>query len=407
MSVRANGRHIELDGIATAHSHAFQRALRGRTHRKKRASETFWSWRELMYAFAMRLDPESMHAIARFAFAELALSGVTAVGEFHYVHHEPSGRPYADRTILAEAVIRAAREVGLRITLLRVLYERAGAGRPPEEGQRRFCDASTDDALADLDALRAKFRGDPHVAFGVAPHSLRAVRIETVERALEYARESTLPFHMHVSEQAREVEECIAEYGMRPVELLAERGVLDDRFCAVHATHLLASEASTLGAARAFACVCRSTERDLGDGLPLTSDLVRSGARLCIGTDSYASSDPFEEGRAIELDERARTETRCAALDGAALVEVLSTHGYAAIGMAGREVEDRVVLDRLDPSLAGAADETLADAVVFGASPRAVVEVRIGDRWVVEDGTIAGLEQTTRAFEDALRSLSS
>lgn len=402
--ISRRGSIVELDGIATAHSHAFQRALRGRTHRRSTSKETFWSWRELMYAFATKLDPETIYAISRFAFAELALSGVTAVGEFHYVHHDPKGVPYADRTILARQVVRAAREVGLRVALLRVIYERAGAGRPPEPGQRRFCDSSLDEALADVEALRRELAGDPMVTVGVAPHSVRAVRIESIERAREYARQHGLAFHMHVSEQRREVDECVAEHGLRPVELLADRGVLDDRFCATHATHLAPHEAAAFGSARAFVCVCRTTERDLGDGLPDVGALARSGARLCIGTDSHASSDPFEEARAIELDERARTETRCAALDGAGLSVAMSENGYAAIGMGGLHSEDRVELGP-DPSIAGSDESSLADAVVFGASARAVRRVRVGGRTIVDNGVLPNLDEITRAFEAAVRSL--
>jgi formiminoglutamate deiminase len=401
--IARSGPRIALDGIASAHSHAFQRALRGRTHGRSSAKQSFWSWRELMYSLASKLDPESIYAISRFAFAELAMCGVTAVGEFHYVHHDANGAPYSDRIVLAREVVRAARDVGLRIALLRVIYERAGAGRPPEPAQRRFCDSSIDEALADVEALRRELAGDPMVTVGIAPHSLRAVRIESVERACEHARRHGLPLHMHVAEQRCEVDECVAEHGMRPVELLADRGVLDDRFCAVHATHLVPHEAQALGAARAFACVCRTTERDLGDGLPDAGALA-SGARLCFGADSHASSDPFEEARAIELDERTRTESRCAALDGDALVRAMTEHGYAAIGMPGRHAEDRVELGP-DPSVAGASEATLADAVVFGAATRAVKTVRVGGRVLVEDGVLPNLDEITRAFEATVRSL--
>ncbi len=367
-----DGDRIRLPGLATAHSHAFQRALRGRTQRR---SGSFWSWRGLMYELAQKLTPDDVRVLSRYAFAELARAGVTAVGEFHYLHHQPDGTPYGDRSELADAVIGAALDVGLRIALLRVIYERPGHGRALEGAQRRFSDRSIDDALADVDALIARWKHEPRVRIGVAPHSVRAVSLPSIVEAARFAAARDLPFHMHVSEQRREIHECLAEHGARPVQLLADAGVLGPRFVAVHATHLADDEVRALGGA--FVCVCRTTERDLGDGLPRTSELVRAGARLCFGVDSHALSDPFEEARAAELDERSRTEHR-SLLEATALLTAASAAGYAAIGMEGLAAADEVVLDALDPGLAGARDATLDDAVVFGAGPSAVRAVRVG-----------------------------
>jgi formimidoylglutamate deiminase len=399
---RREGDHIVLPGLATAHSHAFQRALRGRTQRAR--SSSFWTWRGLMYELAAKVDPDDVYDLSRFAFAELAGKGVTAVGEFHYVHHAPGGGPYADRTELSQAVVRAARDVGLRVTLLRVLYERAGFGRSLERGQERFVDPDLEHGLADIEALRARYANDPRVVVGVAPHSVRAVSADWIERASSFARERALPFHMHVSEQRREVRECLAEHGRRPVELLADRGALDPRLVAVHATHLLPHEARLLGASRSFACICRTTERDLGDGSPDATTLVEMGARLCTGADSHASSDPFEEVRAIELDERSRTGSRCA-IDGTRLLEAASGEGYAAIGMEGLEREDRVVLDRRSPALAGAAERELDDAVVFGADARSIDEVWVGGARIVERGVHVAYDEVRGRFEAALARL--
>jgi formiminoglutamate deiminase len=383
---RFDGDRIVLPGIASAHSHAFQRALRGRTQRRETAEGSFWSWRGRMYALAETLGPEEIFAISRFAFVELARCGVTAVGEFHYLHHQPDGTPYADRLELADAVIRAARAAGLRITLLRVLYERAGAGRPPEGAQLRFCDPSADRALADVEALAARHAADPLVRVGIAPHSVRACRRETIRDAAALARARALPLHAHVAEQRREVRECLAEHDLRPVELLAEDGVLDARFVAVHATHLRPHEARLLGAARAFACLCRTTERDLGDGLPDVAALRAAGARLCTGADSHASSDPFEEARAIELDERTRAEARHVAANATELLAALSSEAYASIGWDGAHAQDEVHLDARDLALAGADPRLLDDAVIWGASPRAVREVRVAGRTIVAEG---------------------
>jgi formiminoglutamate deiminase len=351
---------LRLPALATAHSHAFQRALRGRAQRRS-ATDTsdatgaehrddFWTWRSAMYALATSLTPESIYAISLVAYRELARAGIRTVGEFHYVHHQPGGAPYADRTVMADAVIRAARDAKLRIALLRVAYNRAGDGRPPEEAQRRFCDPAVDDVLRDVDALRARHAGDPEVVIGVAAHSVRAVPPDWLAPLRDYAAAHALPLHMHVSEQEREVAECVSETGRRPVELLADNGVLSDRFVAVHATHLRPHEARLLGASRSFVCVCPTTERDLGDGLADLTALRQAGVRLCTGVDSHVLVDPLEDLRALETHERLRTKTRVTfaggapSQDGAAsradtpaesLWRSGSTEGEAACGFSG------------------------------------------------------------------------
>jgi formiminoglutamate deiminase len=394
--MRRDGDRIVLPGIATAHSHAFQRAMRGHTQRAPLPG-SFWSWREAMFALADALDPQSIYDLSHFAFVELALAGVTCVGEFHYVHHQPGGTPYEDRTILSDTVIRAALDAGLRITLLRVVYERAGHGRTIESAQRRFFDAKIDDALADVETLRKRWAREPRARIGLAPHSLRAVTRPSLEACVAFADRHALPLHAHVSEVPREVRECIAEHGRRPVEVLAEVGALGPRFTAVHATHLSPSEIAMFGAAQASACICRTTERDLGDGFPDVSGLVRAGARLVTGTDSYASSDPFEEARAIELDERPRTNARTVALDADQLTRALTANAYAALGWTGDE-GDGVTLDANDPALVGASPSRLSDAVIFGAGPRAVRDVIVAGNRIVEDGRHAGLERARDAF---------
>jgi len=315
--IRLDGDALSLPGLATAHSHAFQRALRGRTHRPlapSRGGASFWSWRGLMYELAAKLDPDTIYALSRYAYVELAMSGVTAVGEFHYVHHQPDGEPYDDRTALADAVVRAAIDAGLRVCLLRVLYQRPGLGRALEPTQRRFSDADVDDALRDVETLRARWAAEPRVRVGVAPHSVRAVPLEGVRAGAAFAEEHSLPFHMHVSEQRREVRECLAEHGRRPVQLLADEGVLTDRFVGVHATHLDAREIAALGASRAFACVCRTTERDLGDGLPsLTPMLASSGAPSSTPARCSARRAPRATPRSAWPASRPRTASRSTA----------------------------------------------------------------------------------------------
>ena len=255
-------------------------------------------------------QPASIERISRVAFRELHRSGVRTVGEFHYVHHQPDGTAYAERTAMSDAVIAAARAEGLRIALLRVAYHRAGPGRPAEPEQRRFCDASVADVVRDVDALRAKYKNDLDVRIGIAPHSVRAVPREWIAELSAHAAQHGLPFHMHVAEQPREIEECVAETGKRPVELLADLGALSERFVAVHATHLVPHEAALLGQARAFVCVCASTEADLGDGLPDLGALRSAGVRLCTGIDSHVVGDPIAELRALATLERLRTGKR-------------------------------------------------------------------------------------------------
>jgi formiminoglutamate deiminase len=397
--------HIVIPGFATAHSHAFQRALRGRTQRKGNVAGSFWSWRGLMYELAGKLDPDDMFNISRFAFVELAMSGVTAVGEFHYLHHTADGTPYDDRTVLADMVIQAARDAGLRITLIRTAYFRAGYKKTLEPVQKRFCDPSVEQVLRDVESLVQRYADDPLVCIGVAAHSIRAVPIEQVVELANFARNQSLPFHMHVAEQQREVEECQQEYGVRPVELLAEHGILNPNFVVIHATHLNDEEIKALGEANAFVCLCRTTERDLGDGLPRTADLIQAGAKICVGVDSHANSDAFEEIRAVELDERSRTKTRHVAAEAPKLLEMATLHGLQAIGMEAAWQKDQVYLNANDASLALINDDLLTDAVIFGATPRAVDEVMIDGQSVVKDGVHAAYDEALRGYEKTLQKL--
>jgi formimidoylglutamate deiminase len=376
MITRAADGPLRLPALATAHSHAFQRALRGRAQRPRAANAPgpgdFWTWRDAMYELASSLTPQSIHATSLVAFRELASAGIHTVGEFHYVHHQPGGAPYDDRTVMADAVILAAKQVNLRIALLRVAYHRAGPGRPAEEAQRRFCDPNVDDVLRDVDTLRARYAGDPAVVVGLAAHSVRAVPPEWLAPLRDYAARHAMPLHMHVAEQAREVDECLAETGRRPVELLADHGVLSDRFVAVHATNLLPHEARLVGEARSFVCVCPTTERDLGDGLPDLSALRRAGARFCTGVDSHVLVDPVEDLRALETHERLRTRTRATFSGDETPAESLwragSTEGEAACGFNTSGGEITIRPDH--PQLELVPHELLLDAIVFGTNAR-------------------------------------
>ncbi len=388
LSLSEDGLWLELPALTTAHSHAFQRAMRGAAQRPRPgaeltqasvgAGESFWSWRGAMYEAANALTPESIEAISRVAFRELRLAGVRTVGEFHYVQHQPDGTPYDDRTIMSDAVIRAARAEGLRIALLRVAYHRAGPGRAAEPGQRRFCDPTVDAVVKDVESLRAKYEDATDVVVGVAPHSVRAVPSEWIRELASWADREGLPFHMHVAEQPREIEECLAETGRRPVELLADVGALSRRFVAVHGTHLLPHESRLLGQAKAFVCVCATTEADLGDGLPDLVALRREGARLCTGVDSHVITDPISDLRALETLARLRTGTRVSfAPERGTPAEQLwregSTLGAAACGFPDDGGVLRIARNHTALSLVP--DELLLDAVVFGGGSSMVASV--------------------------------
>jgi formiminoglutamate deiminase len=370
---------MKLPALATAHSHAFQRGMRGAAQRPSPSSSTkddFFTWRGQMYALATSLTPESIDRISRVAFRELHAAGVRTVGEFHYIQHQPDGTPYDQRTLLSEIVVEAARASGLRVCLLRVAYHRAGPGRDAEPGQKRFCDPTVDDVLRDVEELRAKYKDAPDVRVGIAPHSVRAVPPAWLAPLAEHAKKYALPFHMHVAEVAREVDECVAETKKRPVELLADLGVLGDRFCGVHCTNLLPHEAKLLGEARAYACICATTERDLGDGLPDLTALRNAGARLCTGIDSHVITDPFDDMRALETHERLRTRARVTfspspkmglATPAEQLWREGSLHGSNACGFVdtGEDIE----IDRANPTLALVQDDLLLDAIVFAGGP--------------------------------------
>ncbi|MCH8957644.1 amidohydrolase family protein [candidate division KSB1 bacterium] len=289
--------------------------------------------------------------------------------------------------------------------MIRTAYFRAGLYQEIESTQKRFCEPSVDKVLQDVETLSNRYKNDPMVDVAVAAHSIRAVPIAQVKELADYARKHSMPFHMHVAEQRREIEECKQEYGKRPVELLAENGILSESFIGIHATHLAPNEIRALGDANACVCLCRTTERDLGDGVPQTSDLIKAGVKICVGVDSHASSDAFEEIRAVELDERSRTEARTVTAEAPELLEMATKNGFEAIGMADVWQEDKVYLNANDPSVAGSHDELLADAVIFGATPRAVDKVIIAGETVVKDGVHVCYEEACRGYRESLGEL--
>ncbi len=373
---RREGNKLWLPALATAHSHAFQRGLRGKAQRKGNPNENFWTWRGAMFNLADSLTPESIDTLSRQAFRELRLAGVRTVGEFHYVHHQSGGHPYDDRTLLADIVIRAALDEGLRITLLRTAYNRGGFEREIERAQLRFSDTNVDDVMRDTETLISRYARDPRVRIGLAPHSVRAVPPEWLAPLGQVAERHNLPLHMHVSEQVREVDECIAETGRRPLEFIRDSGLLSARFCAVHATQLSHDEVRMLGEAHAFACLCPTTERDLGDGIAGITALREAGVRLCTGIDSHIVTDPIEELRSLETHERLRTRTRITFdPQGRTPAEALwldgSLNGALACGFS--DTGGEIAIDAEHESLRFVRDDQLLDAVVFSGSTHALV----------------------------------
>jgi formiminoglutamate deiminase len=381
---------ITIPGLANAHSHAFQRALRGRTHSGR---GNFWQWREAMYELASRLDPDLYLPLARATYGEMALAGITCVGEFHYLHHGPDGTPYANRNAMGEAVIQAAREAGIRVTVLDACYLRGGIGEELAGAQRRFGDGN-----AEAWAERvAQLEGDDDTRIGAAIHSVRAVDPASAATVAAWAGERAAPLHAHVSEQPAENEASRRVYGGTPTAVLADADVLGERFTAVHATHLGQADFRLLGGATATCCVCPTTERDLADGIAPALRLRSSGVELALGSDSHAVIDLFEEARAVELDERLasgeRGQTPASELLGTATEKGHACLGWAEAGrIAPGALADLVTL-RLDtPRLAGTDPATAVEAVVFAAAAADVRAVVVSGREVVRDGEHVALD---------------
>ncbi|MFI7430418.1 formimidoylglutamate deiminase [Micromonospora sp. NPDC049836] len=373
---------LTLPGLANAHSHAFHRALRGRTHDGR---GDFWSWRSLMYAVATRLDPDSYLALARAAYAEMALAGITCVGEFHYLHHGPGGTPYADPNAMSAALVEAAAHAGVRLTLLDTAYLAGGVDGTPLAGpQRRFGDGDALRWAARVDAFRP---ADEHVRLGAAIHSVRAVPAEQLATVAGWADRNGLPLHVHLSEQPAENDACRAVHGCTPARLLAEHGVLGPHTTAVHATHPTGADVALLGDSRTRVCLCPTTERDLADGIGPARRMADAGSPLSLGTDSHAVVDLFEEARAVELDERLRTRKR-GHFPPAALVTAATVGGHAALGwgdagqLAVGQRADLVTV-RLDSARTAGVPPVGA---FFAATAADVTSVVVDGRAVVADG---------------------
>jgi formimidoylglutamate deiminase len=384
-----------LPGLVNAHSHAFQRAFVGLAERRDGAHDDFWSWRDRMYSVALTITPEQLHQVATRLFRELLRGGYTQVCEFHYLHHASDGSRFADPLAMSRALVMAAQDAGIGLTLLPVLYERAGfdaAGL--RDDQRRFA-TTVDDVLALRDGVRAL--NAPQVSAGVAIHSLRAAKASSILQLVERCTGDAAPIHIHVAEQTAEVDDCVAASGLRPVEWLTKHVALDARWQLVHATHTVPAEVDAVAASGAGVVLCPSTEANLGDGLPDLPRWLGSATPLAIGSDSHVTRDWREELRGLEYSQRLALRRRNVAAapeagepsSAARLFERVLAGGMAAAGLGACGLQagaraDLAVLDDTDPALAGVDGDHLLDALVFSSPVQPFARVMVAGRWVTE-----------------------
>lgn len=416
LAAPADAEHVQgplIPGMPNVHSHAFQRALAGLTERGGPSADNFWTWRTEMYRFLERIGPDEQEAIAAQLYLELLQSGYTSVGEFHYLHHDPLGRPYANPIEMAERIRAAAAATGIGLTLLPVFYAHSDfGGAAPLPAQRRFI-YDTGGFLRFVTAL-ANNKGH---ALGIAPHSLRAVSPGELSEIVAFAKATLAgaPIHIHASEQRKEVDDCVAWSGARPVEWLLAHAAVDARWCIVHATHMAAAEARSLAASGAVVGLCPSTEADLGDGIFPAPAFLAAGGRLGIGGDSHVGVDPFLELRLLESAQRLTLQKRNVLVQagessGATLYQTALAGGARALAqpvgaIAPGHRADLVVLNRDEPALIEHAARDVLDAAIFGPGRRIVRDVMVAGRWVVGEGHHADEEAILMRYRQTLKRL--
>jgi len=394
-----------VPGLANAHSHAFHRALRGRT---QAGEGTFWTWREQMYAAVAGLNPDTYRELATGVFAEMALAGITNVGEFHYVHHAPDGTPYADPNAMGHALIEAARAAGIRITLLDTCYLAGGIRTPLNDTQQRFSDGDAQAWASRVEALRAAYAGAPDVLVGAAIHSVRAVPVDQLSTVAKAADEWSAPLHVHLSEQRGENDACLAAYHRTPAQLLEQHGALGPRTSAVHATHLSQVDIDILGDSATSVCMCPTTERDLADGIGAARCMFEAGSPITLGSDSHAVIDLFEEARAVELDERLSSERR-GHWPAADLLAAAPSAGHASLGrpdigtIATGQAADFVTVDLDSIRLTGTEPRNAVESVVYAATSSDVRHVVVGGRLIVWEGVHLLVDDAPRRLGAAVR----
>ena len=402
---------IGFPGISNLHSHAFQRGMAGLTEFRGAAADSFWTWRDQMYRFVGRMTPDDIENISAQAYLEMLEAGFTRVGEFHYVHHDISGAPYSNIGELAERVAAAAQVTGISLTLLPVFYAHAGFdGRAPDEGQRRFIN-SIDEFSRLMDASRRVLAGQEGAVVGLAPHSLRAVTPEELSAILPLAAEG--PVHIHIAEQTREVDECLAWSGQRPLQWLFDHAAVDDRWCLIHATHATADEIIRLAQSRAVAGLCPITEANLGDGIFNGREFLAYGGAFGIGSDSNVLIGVADELRQLEYSQRLANQSRnvmagkAATSTGRALFEAALNGGSQALGvakcgLAEGAFADIVSLDAGHAALASRSRDAVLDSWIFGAGGALVDCVWARGRKVVEKGRHRDRDAIARRFRRTL-----
>ena len=401
-------RRAILPGLVNAHSHSFQRLIRGRTEcRRGTERDAFWTWREELFRTVVALDPDMLYQASRMAFLEMALAGITTVGEFHILHQDPAGRPYAEPNAMALAVVRAAREVGLRLCLLYGAYARAGWRRAPSIAQQRFIVASPDRYLAGYRQLRDTLAATTPAGMawaGYAPHSVRTVPPDYLRALLPAMQADTAPVHMHLCEQPEENEACLAEHDTTPIGLLEREGILPPHLTAVHAIHVANHEIGILAQAGARVCACPTTERNLGDGIAPADSFFARGVPVALGTDTNAQTDLLEDARELEIHLRlkhARRNVLAPPPDGAAeqdpgalaarLLACATRHGSASLGAPAGALEpgrpaDFFTVDLDDAAIAGAEAPELPAALVFAAGRSSIRDTYVAGRRIVAEG---------------------
>jgi len=410
-----------LPGLVNAHSHAFQRVIRGRTeYRTQNTTDSFWTWRELMYTAANQLAPEDLYTASRMAFLEMSLTGITAVGEFHYLHNSPGGVAYDDPNLLAKEVVRAARDVGVRIALLRVAYARAGYQADPNPLQIRFIETSPDVYLKSVEQLQIDLAETDGMAWaGIAPHSVRAVPLNYLKTVIGFGNERRLPVHMHVAEQNAEVSACIQEYGRSPVALLATEGLLSERFTAIHGIYVTPKAIAMMAQARASICACPTTERNLGDGILRIDHYFKEGVPVSLGTDSQIQIDLLEDARELEYHLRlqrtkrnvlAKPDDQNPSALAARLFDCATVNGAESIGSAGGKLEpglqaDFFTIDLNDSSIAGASADNLLANTLFSSSRTAVRDVVVAGKRIIENGEHTNQGEIIESFKTLQKKL--
>lgn len=407
---------IAVPGMANLHSHAFQRAMAGLSEfRTEAAEDSFWTWRDLMYRFVGRITPDDLEAIAAQLYVEMLKSGYTAVGEFQYLHHDRDGSAFGNPAEMTLRTLTAARETGIGATFLPVLYQYAGFGeQAPGDGQRRFIN-DPETFLRIYETIAAVTDDAPDLHTGVAPHSLRAAGEHAIRTVTE-AIHASAPIHIHIAEQEKEVADCAAWSGLRPVELLLDRLPVDGRWCLVHATHMTQAETGAAAESGAIAGLCPTTEANLGDGLFDLPGWLDAGGAVGIGSDSHVSISPVEELRLLEYGQRLRARRRnvtatSGVSTGRRLVDLAVTGGARALGRDGETGlctgarADIVVLDADAPIFAGQRCDTFLESWIFSGNVPVVTDVFVGGKRVVQDGRHPREDEIAAKYRNVLAAL--